>query len=194
METIRMTTIRMTRKRSKDAARAAGPGAWILRLTALAAVWTFTAGATSCSSEDVGGPTFVTDLVTRNAAGAVDNQFARGEPVTFELSVRNRTRQEAVVQFSSGHQFDFVVVNDGTRNVRWKWSHGRAFLTIPTELEFAAGETKIFRVTWDQLDNDGQQVSAGEYESRGVMMFAQFATDPLYSSQLGSPIRPLTIL
>lgn len=184
----------MSKSLSKTGSKARGAGTWLLKLAAVAVVWTFTAGATSCSSDSMGGPTFVTDLVIRNAAGAVDNQFARGEPVTFELSVRNRTRQEAVLQFSTGHQFDFVVLDDGTRNVRWKWSHGKAFLTVATEIEFAAGETKLFQVTWDQRDNDTQQVPAGEYEARGVMMFSQFATDPLFSSQLGSPLRAFTVL
>jgi hypothetical protein len=188
MATTTVTTIAIDRSNTANA------GTWLLRLVAVALVWIFTAGATSCSSDNVGGPTFVTDLVVRNAAGAADNQFARGEPVTFELSVRNRTRQEAVLQFSTGHQFDFVVLDDGTRNVRWKWSHGKAFLTIATEIEFAPGETKIFRVTWDQLDNDFQQVPGGEYEARGVMMFPQFKDDPLFSSQLGSPLRQFTIL
>jgi len=184
----------MATTRTNDRSTPANVGTWLFRLAAVAVVWTFTAGATSCSSDNVGGPTFVTDLVIRNAAGTVDNQFARGEPVTFELSVRNRTRQQAVVQLGTAQTFDFVVLEDGTRNVRWRWGQDKAFPAIVTEIEFAARETKIFQVTWNQQDNDGQQVPPGEYEARGALMFSQFASDPLFSSQLGSPLRQFTIL
>jgi hypothetical protein len=169
-------------------------GLWrfVGRIACIVTVWSFTAGANSCSSDE-SGQTFVTDLVLKTATGTVRNDFAPGEPITFELRVRNRRQAEAVVQFSSGQQFDFVVLDDGTNRVRWQWSRRRAFTQATTELVFAPGETKIFTVTWDQLDDADLPVGGSDYEARGVLLFAEFASDPLFPHQLGSLLRPLSI-
>lgn len=169
---------------------------FLSRFLPLVIVCTFTAGADSCSSGGNPGPTFVTDIALKDATGAVAREFDPGEPITLELSVRNRTRTEAVLQFPSGYQFDFVVfaagLVDGNR-ARWQWSHNRAFTQALTEISFAPEETKTFAITWDQRDNAGLPLSSGNHEVRGVMVFAEFAADPLAPHQLGSPIRPFTI-
>lgn len=169
-----------------------------LRLLCLFIVCVFTAGADSCSSGGNPGPTFVTDLTLKDAGGAVRQEFARGEPITLELSVRNRTRTEATLQFSGGHQFDFVVIDPSripfvTNQIRWLWSRGRAFTLAITEIEFAPEETRTFTVVWDQVGDAGLPLSPGNYEARGVLVFAGFAVDPLAPHQLGSPLRPFTI-
>lgn len=163
-----------------------------LRTVAVAAVVVVTAGASSCET-DVTEPRFVADLVLRNPAGDVRDVFLRDEAITLELKVRNRGSSEAVLQFSSTQQYDFVVVDAGTSRVRWKWSTGKAFAQRLTELTFAPGETKTFTVTWDQLDAAGQPVGAGSYEARGVLLFEEFAANPLASHQLGSPLKAFRI-
>ncbi len=165
----------------------------VFRLLCLATVWTFTAGATSCSTDGSAGPTFVTDLTLKTAGGAVSEEFAPGEPVTLEITVRNRARREVVVQFPSGYQFDFVVVDRGTDRIRWKWSRHVVFIQASTEIVFAPDETRTFAIEWSQVDDDGRPVGPGNYEARGVLTFAEFATDPLFPHQQGSPLRPLTI-
>ncbi len=165
----------------------------LLRLMCLVIVCMFTAGATSCSTDGESvGPTFVTDLTIKNAAGAITQSFTPGEPITFELSVRNRTRSEAILQFPSTHQSDFVVIDSASR-VRWLWSRDRAFPAVITELEFAPEETKTSSFVWDQVGDGGLPLSPGNYEARGVLVFAEFAVDPLAPHQLGSPLRPFTI-
>ena len=163
------------------------------KLVALILVCTFTLGADSCSSTPGANPTFVADLVLKNAAGAVRQEFAPGEPITMELTVRNRASTEAILQFATGHQFDFVVVDAGTSRVRWRWSHGKAFTQAITELEFGPQETKTFVVTWNQNDDAKLPVSVGNYEARGVLIFAEFDVNPLAPNQLGSPVRAFTI-
>jgi hypothetical protein len=170
------------------------PRATPLRAGLVAVAWLFTAGASSCSSGGTASAvTFSTDLLIRNAAGVIEDRFAVGAPINFELRVRNRTDTPAVVQFATGHQFDFIVVDDGTANVRWKWSDGKAFVTVATELEFAAGETKVFTTTWDQAGRGGQAVGPGNYEARGALVFSQLVNDPLFQGQLGSPLKPFSI-
>lgn len=167
----------------------------IARLLAIASIWLLTVAATSCSTDDseFGGPTFATDLTLRNAAGNATQEFAPGEPITLELTVRNRSSNEAILQFASGHQSDAVVLDSGTSRVRWKWSHGKAFTQATSELAFAPEEVKTVTLVWNQVGNDGFPVGPGNYEARGVLLFGQFATDPLALHQLGSPLRPFTI-
>ncbi|NJO12877.1 MAG: hypothetical protein HC872_04770 [Gammaproteobacteria bacterium] len=157
----------------------------LTRLMAVAVAWTFLAGVDSCSSSQLTGPTFVTDLKLKNAAGVERSEFALGEPLTLELTVRNRGRTEAILQFSSGHQFDFVALDGGTSRVRWQWSRGKEFVQGTTELQFEAGETKTFVVSWNQVDGTGQAVAPGNYEARGVLLFAEFRR----RSVAGAPAR-----
>ena len=165
----------------------------VSKVLGLALIWTFTAGVDSCSSSSSSNPTFVADLVLKNAAGVVRQEFAPGDPITMELTVRNRSNTEAILQFATNQQFDFVVVDNGTSRTRWLWSFGKAFLQGTTELEFAPNESKKFVVTWDQLDNARLPVGVGNYEARGVLLFAEFAFNPLAPSQLGSPVRDFVI-
>jgi hypothetical protein len=150
------------------------------------------ASSSSCSFGGSGdgasgiGPTFVTTL-------AVDESFDLGEPVVMVLSVRNRLGTPATVEFSTTRQSDFVVVSRSSGNVIWKWSDGKTFDQVVTELELAANETKTFSVTWDQTDSSGQPVPAGEYEARGVLIFEGFDLNPLQSHEMGSPLERFTI-
>lgn len=176
-------------------------GSVMRRIAALGLVVAATTGAwVSCSSGDgapdlpgFGGPTFVTTLVLKDAAGAARSEFAPGEPVTLELQVRNRLGTSAAVQFPSGQQFDFVVLASGTRRVVWQWSRGRAFIQALTEIVFAPGETRLFTVIWPQLDDSGQPVPPGRYEVRGALLFPEFASDPTIPHELGSTLQPLVV-
>jgi Intracellular proteinase inhibitor len=159
----------------------------------LAGVFAVTAGATSCNTDGDIGPTFVTDLVLKNAAGQVRQEFANGELITLELTVRNRTNTDVVVQFDSGHQFEFLVVDSGSRRVRWMWSSDKQFTQFVTELEFAPGQTHTFTTTWNQVGDDKQPVGPGNYEARGVLLFSEFRANPLAQHQLGSPLKPFRI-
>jgi hypothetical protein len=166
----------------------------ILAKTAVLAVtFALTAGATTCNSGDPLGPTFVTDLVLRNAAGQQRTEFARGEPITFELTVRNRTDSEVVIQFGSGHQWEFITLDAGTSRVRWRWSSDKAFIQSTSELTFAPGQTHTFTAAWDQAGNDKQPVGPGNYEARGLLLFEEFTTNPLAQHQLGSPLKAFRI-
>jgi len=165
----------------------------IAKAAILIGVCAVTAGATSCNTDGDIGPTFVTDLVLKNAAGQVRQEFANGELITLELTVRNRTTTEVVVQFDSGHQFDFLTVDAGSSRVRWKWSTGKVFIQATTELLFAPGQTHTFTTTWNQLGDDTQPVGAGNYEARGVLLFSEFRVNPLAQHQLGSPLKPFRI-
>ena len=120
------------------------------KLVALILVCTFTLGADSCSSTPGANPTFVADLVLKNAAGAVRQEFAPGEPITMELTVRNRASTEAILQFNKDGNRLSVTVED----------NGRGFNTEAGDAQNGIGlESVKSRVTYlnGQLSIDSQQ-------------------------------------
>lgn len=130
----------------------------VARLLAVGAVALVTGGSqVSCNTgagtgEFTGGsgngPTFTTTLLLRDSAGAAKNAFQAGELIHFELSVRNRTGQPVELDFSSGQQYDFFAFEAGSANLAWLWSSTALFTQAASTLTFAAGETKVFTVSW----------------------------------------------
>jgi hypothetical protein len=168
------------------------------RLLAIAGLVTVCLGASTSSCEFGNGgsgvgPSFVTELSLRDANGALSDSFARGELIELRLTVRNRLSTAATVEFTSARQSDFVVIRQGSQVLVWKHSQGKVFAQVLTELEFAAGETKTFTATWDQVDSGGQPVDAGVYEARGVLIYDGFDADPLRSHEMGSTLERFTI-
>jgi hypothetical protein len=175
------------------------------RLVMLFGICLFTAGAQfSCSSDgtarigdddlDSGdGPRFSTRLVLRDSAGAESYTFARGELITFELSVRNRTDQTVTLADCCPPDREFFVFEEGSRRLRWKWTEGRAFPAVLEDLVFGPRETKIFMAEWNQVTQSGEMIATGEYEARGAVPFVQVQGDPLAPGELGSNLRSFTV-
>lgn len=170
------------------------------RLALLLGICFSTAGAQySCSSngdvtitdhqiESGNGPTFITTLRLLDTAGTVTNRFDRNEIIRFELTVRNRTANTVIVQFSSGYQYDFVAFRNGGNTPVWKWSDLATFTQATTELSFAPNESKVFTADWSQQARSGETLPRGAYEARGVLYFTAFATDPLAPHEQGSTL------
>lgn len=182
-------------------------GPMMARLAILFGICLFTAGAQwSCSSDgsarigdgnddlDSGnGPRFSTRLVLRNAAGSETYTFDRGDLITFEITIRNRTAETVRLQGCCPPQSDFFVFDEGDEDVRWQWSEGRAFPAVVEDLVFAANETKTMQVTWNQITRSGASLGAGQYDARGVVTRDLFLADPFATSELGSNLRSFTV-
>lgn len=89
----------------------------------------------------------------------------------FTLAALNTGEDPIKLQFSSGMQFDFVIVRD--RSEVWRWSSGKAAIMMLTEKEIAPGELAVHSVVWDGTDSSGAPVPPGEYE-----VFAEVLTRP----------------
>jgi hypothetical protein len=175
------------------------------RLVMLFGICLFTAGAQfSCSSDgsarigdddlDSGdGPRFSTRLVLRNSGGTETYTFQRGDLITFELSVRNRTSQTVTLADCCPPDREFFVFEDGSRSLRWKWTEGRAFPAVLEDLVFGPQETKIFMAEWNQVTRSGEMIATGEYEARGAVPFVQVQADPLAPGELASNLRSFTV-
>ena len=136
---------------------------------------------------------FVTALTTQDAGGQITDTFERGDPIQLVMTVRNELTTNAVVQFPTALQSDFVIVEAGTSEVVWQWSEGQTFAQGRSELQFLPEQTRTFTQTWDQINRLGVRVRPGTYEARGVLVFSDFNSDVLAENQQGSDLERFTI-
>jgi hypothetical protein len=181
----------------------------IARLLALGVVMLVSSGSQfSCTTgdtslldrdDDLGsgdGATFSTTLVLRDSSGTAKSSFDEGELITLELTVRNRTDQPQTVNLATTQATDFFVFRDDEDELLWNAGHGTAAPAVVTPLNFAANETKVVSLAWNQEIPDGTFLPPGSYDARGAVMavgvFAP-AGDPLSPHELASNLREFTV-
>jgi hypothetical protein len=87
--------------------------------------------------------------------------FEQGKPIQLAVSVA--VRDPLTLYYRTSQRYDLAVVDSQGQEV-WRWSRDRAFAQVTEEVPLEAGETLSFVETWDQRDNDGQQVPLGNYQ------------------------------
>jgi hypothetical protein len=117
--------------------------------------------------QEAGSTDFATLLVLKDSAGNEKYAFQPGELITFEITVRNRTSQPATVSFT-GYTGSVDVFNNGGNNSIWNPHDDMVFAQVVQTTTFAAGETQVFRHTWNQLLGTGSYLPLGIYETRGL--------------------------
>jgi len=183
----------------------------IARLAALFGIWLVTSGTVAfCSFQSgpgaglgpgvpggPGGPggvdTFRGTLVLRDVNSVVTDDFVFGEPIRFDFTIENLTNREMRVQFADAQTHDFLVADNGTLRIRWQWADGRAFAQVETELVFAPYASKTFTFPWNGVLADGTHLPPGNYQARGLMVFAGYEDNPLAPSEFGSPLVPFRV-
>jgi hypothetical protein len=80
----------------------------------------------------------------------------------FEITLTNRSGETVELPFSSGQQFEVVVINGENEEV-YRYSEGRMFTQALTFIEIKAGEKLSWIEEWDQK-SDHTWVSNGEYK------------------------------
>ena len=97
--------------------------------------------------------------------------YAKGEPIDFELSVRNVTSKPISLTFDQDLEFDFLVQSEVNllfvqvpQDV-WRLSSDPEHLPKrkPHVITIPPGKEKIFRATWTQQDYKGNNVEPGRY-------------------------------
>jgi hypothetical protein len=139
------------------------------------------------------GPTFTTTLVLRDSAGTETYRFFRGELITFELSVRNRSAQPVTVSLGSTLTSLCLAFDSGAEEPRWNSAGGLAFPTVITTLTFAPDETKVISHTWHQETADGRWLGRGNYEARCGLAAVGVLQQPLAPYELASNLRAFTV-
>lgn len=104
----------------------------------------------------------------QDGGGREARGFRRVEPVTLVLTVRNRADQPRSLTLPTSQTHDFAV-SAGAGDEVWRWSAGRMFAQMLTEVTLAAGESRTFSETWDQVCSDGRPAAAGPYRLVGWM-------------------------
>lgn len=86
----------------------------------------------------------------------------------FTVAALNTGEDSVNLQFSSGMQFDFVVVS-GDKEI-WRWSHDKAAIMMLTQRDIAPDELALHSIVWDGSDFSGTQVDSGEYQVFGEIL------------------------
>jgi hypothetical protein len=87
--------------------------------------------------------------------------FEQGTPI--QLAITVAAREPTTLYYRTSQRYDLAVVNSEGQEV-WRWSRDRAFAQVTEEVPLEANGMLSFTETWDQRDNDGQQVPPGNYQ------------------------------
>jgi len=140
-----------------------------------------------------GTGTLGTTLILRDSTGLATTSFRFGESIRFDLEVRNRTATTVNLVFPDAQIYDFVVLDSNSTRIRWRWSDNMAFAQVVTELTFDPYSSKSYSVVWDGVQDNGNQLPPGDYRARGVLVFDEFASDPIAANEQGSPLVNFTV-
>ncbi|KEO82189.1 BsuPI-related putative proteinase inhibitor [Tumebacillus flagellatus] len=90
--------------------------------------------------------------------------YHRDEIVRIQLSWTNDSEVPQEVTFASAQRFDVAVERVG--QVVWQWSAGKFFAQVLSTLVIQPGDSRVFKVEWDQRGFDHQLVPLGSYAIR----------------------------
>ena len=87
--------------------------------------------------------------------------FEEGDPI--QLGITVAVREPMTLYYRTSQRYDLAVVNSEGQEV-WRWSRDRTFAQVTEEVPLEANEMLSFPETWEQGDNDGQQVPLDNYQ------------------------------
>lgn len=139
-----------------------------LRARCTVLLWFVLAAAGCAGEETVAAPHFETRLVLKDTAGRESSAFQRSDRITLAVIIRNRSNVPRTLTVPSSQTYDCIVYAGDNKEV-WRWSAGRMFAQVITELTFAPGESRTFTATWDLTDRTGSPLSPGDYSVVGLV-------------------------
>ena len=87
--------------------------------------------------------------------------FEEGEPI--QLAITVAVRDPMTLYYRTSQSYDLTVISSEGQEV-WRWSRDRTFAQVTAEVALETDGMLSFRETWDQRDNDGQEVPLGDYQ------------------------------
>lgn len=108
----------------------------------------------------------VLDLDLVDTSGAEVQAVRQGEPVTLRLVLHNRGDAPQRLRFPSACTYDIRIAEPRGREI-WRWSQGRMFAQVLTEVVVDAGASREYRVSWGQTTSEGGTAPPGLYEVEG---------------------------
>jgi hypothetical protein len=103
-----------------------------------------------------------------DARGAVSAAFRPGEPITLRIALTNPGSTPERLEFSSARTHDAIVRTASGREV-WRWSHGRQFAQMLSELTLAPGESRELSLRWDPARAGDAAPGEGDYVAVGLI-------------------------
>ena len=89
-----------------------------------------------------------------DAGGAERRAFRTAESITLRITLANSGATAQRLEFSSARTHDAIVRAAGGREV-WRWSQGRMFAQMLSELILAPGESRELTLRWDPTGSEG---------------------------------------
>ena len=87
--------------------------------------------------------------------------FEQDKPIQLAISVA--VRDPLTLYYRTSQRYDLAATDSQGQEV-WRWSRDRAFAQVTEEVPLEANEMLSFAETWEQGDNDGQQVPLDNYQ------------------------------
>jgi hypothetical protein len=117
-----------------------------------------------CAAPEPGAasPPFQARLGLERTDGRAADVFEAGASVVLVLTLRNPTDAPQTLALATAQTHDFAISTRTGPEV-WRWSAGRRFAQMLTELRLAPGEEKSFRATW----SPGPALAPGRYRAEG---------------------------
>lgn len=95
-------------------------------------------------------------------------RYEPGDEVPLTLVVQNPGEQTVRLEAPTSALYDFAITHEAGEQV-WRWSDGKAFAMVISELVLEPGETKRFQEVWKAVTAEGTPLSAGVYVAHGVL-------------------------
>lgn len=132
-------------------------------------------GNSNCSNNNnaSNSPQSVTSIVIEDGNGNIVSNgtsapsFAADTTIEFSVTIRNRSSSTQTYYFNSSEQSNFAVVEANTADVVWNADNGQTPTTGFTSFTLTSGQSQTITVSWNQEDDAGNQVAAGNYEVLG---------------------------
>lgn len=82
------------------------------------------------------------------------------------LKIVNETNEKVSFTHSSSQEYDFIIRDDSETEV-YRWSFGKAFLTVITNRELEPGKSLVYEEIIELRDNDKNPLKPGNYTIEG---------------------------
>ena len=103
-----------------------------------------------------------------DADGAQSDAFRSTEPITLRITLANPGDTSQRLDFSSARTHD-AIVRAASGGEVWRWSHGRQFAQMLSELTLAPGESRELSLRWDPSQAEGSAPGGGDYVAIGLI-------------------------
>lgn len=102
-------------------------------------------------------------LISQVSFSTPAGKFTAGQAIDITLILADCGDNEAVLHFPTSQRYDFII-NDPNGAEVWRSSDGKSYDQVEGTETLQAGQTKLYKETWDQKDRSGNQVLEGKYK------------------------------